>query len=167
MATTKFKGQLIVNTIGDLPIVNSKAANFSLTKSDLSQISIEDFKGKRIILNIFPSLDTAVCAMSVRKFNKEATELNNTVVLCISKDLPFAQQRFCAAEGINNVITLSDYKTADFGKDYGVLLIDGPLEGLFARTIFLIDENGNIVYEELVDDITNEPNYDAVLKMLR
>ncbi len=166
MATTKFKGNT-VNMIGEMPKEGSKAPNFKLTKSDLSEASLDNYKGKRIVLNIFPSLDTPVCAMSVRKFNKEVSDLKNTVVLCISRDLPFAQHRFCVAEGIKNVETLSDYKTADFADNYGVLMSDGPLAKLLARSVFLIDENEIIVYKELVEDITEEPNYEAVFKLLR
>ena len=129
----------------------------------MSEISLQDFKGQRVILNIFPSIDTPTCATSVRTFNKMANDLTNTKVLCISKDLPFAQKRFCGSEGLENVVNLSDFRDGSFGNDYGVTLIDSVLKGLHARAIVVIDENGNVTYSELVSEIANEPNYEAAL----
>jgi len=166
MAKTHFQG-MEVNTSGNLPSVGSIAPNFTLVKKDLGELSLTDLKGKRVILNIFPSIDTGVCAMSVRRFNKEAAELNNAAVLCISKDLPFAQGRFCGAEGIENAITLSDFRNQDFVNNYGVLQIDGILKGLLARAVVIIDENGKVIYNQLVDEITTEPDYDAALTILK
>ncbi|MDP8232833.1 MAG: thiol peroxidase [Candidatus Zophobacter franzmannii] len=153
-----------INTIGELPIVGSKAIDFKLTGNDLSDKSLKDFAGKKIVLNIFPSIDTPVCANSVRRFNQEVSSLENTVVLCISRDLPFAQARFCGAEGLDNVITLSSMKANDFGKDYGVSVIDGPMESLLARAVVILDEAGKVIYTQLVPEIVDEPNYDEVLK---
>lgn len=155
-----------INTVGSLPAVSQVAPKFSLTNTDLAEVSLDDYKGKRIILNIFPSLDTSVCATSVRKFNSEVEKLDNTVVLCISKDLPFAHKRFCVAEGLNNVISLSELRDNNFGKDYGVLIIDGPLKGLFSRAIVVIDENQQVVYVEQVNEITTEPDYEKAKQAL-
>jgi thiol peroxidase len=152
-----------INTIGELPAVGSKAPDFSLTKTDLSDVALKDFAGKKVILNIFPSLDTAVCAASVRKFNAEANNLENTAVLCVSADLPFAQSRFCGAEGLDRVIPLSAMRGRIFGKTYGVLLVDGPLAGVFARAIVVLDENGTVTYTQLVPEIKEEPNYEEAL----
>ncbi len=163
--TTNFKGNP-VNTNGNLPSIGSQAPNFTLVKSDLSTLSLSELKGKKVVLNIFPSLDTSTCAASVRRFNKEASTLENTVVLCISRDLPFAQARFCGAEGLNNVVTLSEFRDNNFSSAYGVLQIDGPLQGLFARTVVVVDENGTVKYTELVLEITEEPNYTAALAAL-
>ncbi len=165
MATVTLKGNSF-NTIGELPNTDNQAPDFTLVKGDLSSVSLSDFAGKKLVLNIFPSIDTGTCAASVRSFNKKAAELNNTVVLCISKDLPFAQNRFCGAEGIENVITLSDFRTGQFGKDYGNLIVDGPLAGLLSRSIVVINENGKIVYTEQVAETVNEPNYDLALQNL-
>lgn len=165
MAELKFKGNPI-HTNGSLPKTGQKAPDFSLVKNDLSRTSLSDYAGKRVVLNIFPSIDTGVCATSVRTFNEKAAGLENTVVLCVSKDLPFANARFCGAEGISNVETLSDFDEGSFGTNYQAQLIDGPLKGLLARSIVAINENGEVVYTELVDDIVNEPNYDAVLEAL-
>jgi thiol peroxidase len=162
MATTKFKGS-DVHTSGELPKVGSQAPDFTLVGSDLQEIKLNNFKGKRLVLNIFPSLDTGVCAMSVRKFNQWVSEKENTVVLCVSKDLPFAQKRFCGAEGLENVITASDFRFNSFAKEYGVLLLDGPLEGLMSRSVVAIDENGKVLYTELVPEITTEPNYEITV----
>ena len=164
MAKITLKGNDI-NTIGDLPSVGSKAPEFELVKGDLSRAKLSDFSGK-LILNIFPSIDTSTCATSVRQFNKLAASMNNTSVLCISKDLPFAQSRFCGAEGIDKVVMLSDYVDGIFGKAYGVRIIDGPLEGLDARSIVVLDENKKVLYHELVSETTHEPNYDAAIAML-
>lgn len=165
MAELKFKGNPI-HTNGNLPKPGEKAPDFTLVKNDLSRTSLSNYAGKKIILNIFPSIDTGVCATSVRKFNEKAAELENTVVLCVSKDLPFANGRFCGAEGISNVETLSDFDGGSFGTNYEIQMTDGPLKGLLARAIVAVNEKGNVVYTELVDDIVNEPNYDAVLKAL-
>jgi len=164
MTTIKFKGNEI-HTVGSLPEVGEKAKDFTLTTTDLADKSLSDFKGKNVILNIFPSINTGVCAASVRKFNEDAANLKNTVVLCISKDLPFAQSQFCGAEGIENVVMLSDFKT-NFGEEYGVQIADGPLQGLLSRAVVVINDNGQIVYKEQVPEIAQEPNYDAALKAL-
>jgi thiol peroxidase len=152
-----------VNTNAALPAIGSAAPQFQLVGNDLSEISLQDFKGQRVILNIFPSIDTPTCATSVRTFNKMANDLTNTKVLCISKDLPFAQKRFCGSEGLENVVNLSDFRDGSFGTDYGVTLIDSVLKGLHARAIVVIDETGKVAYSELVSEIANEPNYDAAL----
>ncbi len=165
MATVTLKGNAI-ETIGSLPKTGSKAIDFSLTATDLSIKNLNDFSGSRLILNIFPSVDTGTCATSVREFNKKASELENTKVLCISRDLPFAQGRFCGAEGIENIIMLSDFATGKFGKDYGLEFKNGPLTNLHSRCIVIIDENGNITYSEQVSEIVDEPNYEAALKAL-
>jgi len=154
------------HTIGDLPAKGAKASDFNLVKTDLGTASLNDFSGSKLILNIFPSIDTGTCAASVRQFNKLASELENTKVLCISRDLPFAQKRFCGAEGLDNVITLSDFATGDFGKNYGLELVDGPMKGLHARAIVVLDENHQVLHTELVSEIANEPNYDAALAVL-
>ncbi len=162
MATTKFK-ENEVNTNGNLPTLGSQAPKFTLVGSSLEEIHLSDFKGKRVLLNIFPSLDTSTCATSVRKFNKWVSEKENVVVICVSKDLPFAQSRFCGAEGLKNVVTASDFRYNTFATDYGVLLTDGPLKGLMSRSVVAIDENGKVVYTELVSEITNEPSYDITV----
>lgn len=165
MSKVTFKGDA-VNTQGSLPDLGTEAPNFSLTASDLSQKSLNDFKGKRVVLNIFPSLDTGVCAASVREFNQRASNLENTVVLCISRDLPFAHARFCSTEGLNEVIGLSEYKDSNFSDAYGVRFADGPLEGLLSRSVVVIDENGKVKYTEQVAETTNEPDYDAAIAAL-
>ncbi|AUC14701.1 lipid hydroperoxide peroxidase [Tenacibaculum sp. SZ-18] len=165
MATVTLQGSKS-NTNGTLPNVNSKAPDFNLVATDLSVKSLRDYKGKKLVLNIFPSVDTGTCATSVRKFNKEAAELENTKVLCISRDLPFAQGRFCGAEGIENVEMLSDFVSGDFGKSYGLEFIDGPLNGLHSRCIVVINENGEITHTEQVPEIVDEPNYEEALKAL-
>ena len=147
--------------------IGTKAPDFVLVKNDLSEYNLEDNKGKYLVLNIFPSLDTGVCATSVRQFNKMAAELPDTTVLCISKDLPFAQSRFCTVEGIENVTSLSDFRhTSQFGEKYGVLMTDGPLKGLLCRAVVVINSQRKVVYSELVSEITQEPNYEAVLKVI-
>lgn len=156
-----------LNTFGDLPETGMIAPDSVLVKKDLSEIRISDLKGRKLILNIFPSIDTQVCATSVRKFNKEAAEIKNTSVLCISRDLPFAHARFCGAEGIDRVDSLSDFRTGEFGKKYGVEIIDGPLAGLLARSVVVLDENGTVIYSELVPETTSEPDYEAALKAAR
>jgi thiol peroxidase len=162
MATVTLGGNPI-STSGDLPAVGTKAPDFTLTGGDLADVSLSKYAGKKVILNIFPSIDTPVCAASVRKFNEAAAGLGNTVVLAISRDLPFAQKRFCGAEGIENVVPLSAMKDDKFGKSYGVLLTSGPLAGLFARSVVVVDEKGNVKYKELVPEIKEEPKYDAAL----
>jgi thioredoxin-dependent peroxiredoxin len=165
MAQITLKGNPI-STIGNLPAVNMSAPAFSLTTTDLSECSLKDFKGKTVVLNIFPSIDTAVCAASVRRFNEAAGSLNNTVVLCISADLPFAHKRFCEGEGLKNVIPLSTFRSQSFGTDYGVTIINGPLAGLLARAIVIVNMSGNVTYTELVPEIAQEPDYSKVLRSL-
>ena len=152
-----------VNTNAALPAIGSAAPQFQLVATDLSEVSLHDYLGQRVILNIFPSIDTPTCATSVRTFNTLANTLANTKVLCISKDLPFAQKRFCGSEGLENVVNLSDFRDGSFGTDYGVTLIDSVLKGLHARAIVVIDETGKVAYSELVSEIANEPNYEAAL----
>lgn len=167
MATITLKGKPI-NTVGTLPKQGSVAPDFVLTKVDLSEIKTADVRGKKTILNIFPSLDTPVCAASVRKFNEAASQLgNNLVVLCISADLPFAQSRFCGAEGLKNVIPASTFRHPEFGKQYGVTLIDGPLQGLMARAIVVLDATGQVIYTQQVAEITDEPDYAAALAVVK
>ena len=165
MANITLKGNAI-NTLGNLPKIGSKASNFLLKTVELAEKSLADFAGKKVILNIFPSIDTGTCATSVREFNKKAAELNNTVILCVSKDLPFAQARFCGAEGIDNVIMLSDFANGSFGKDYELEITNGPLAYLHSRAVIVLDENGTVVYTEQVSDIVDEPNYEAALKAI-
>lgn len=155
-----------IHTLGELPAVGTKAPDFSLTANDLSVKRLTDFSGKKVILNIFPSLDTSTCATSVRTFNEKASSLNNTVVICVSRDLPFAQSRFCGAEGLKNVITLSDFANGSFGKDYALEITDGPMAYLHSRAIVVIDENGTISYTEQVGEIADEPNYEAAISSL-
>ncbi|WP_020168105.1 MULTISPECIES: thiol peroxidase [Methylotenera] len=156
-----------VDVAGNLPKVGSTAPNFTLVDKALADVTLETYAGKRKVLNIFPSVDTPTCAMSVRAFNKHAAGLTNTVVLNISADLPFAQTRFCAAEGIENVVNLSTMRGRDFLMNYGVLLFTSKLAGLAARSVIVIDENNVIKYIELVPEIANEPNYDAALAVLK
>jgi thiol peroxidase len=165
MATITLKGNAI-HTSGELPQIGANAPDFELVKNDLSRVSLKDFLGSKIVLNIFPSLDTGTCASSVRTFNKKAADLKNVKVLCISRDLPFAQSRFCGAEGINNVITLSDFVSGNFGKAYKLEIEDGPLAGLNSRVVIVLDENGKVIYKEQVPEIVNEPNYQAALDAL-
>ncbi len=165
MAETLFKGQP-VHTVGELPTVGSVAPAFSLTGSDLSDVTLGDLAGRRVVLNIFPSLDTGVCAMSVRRFNQLAADLENTTVVCASADLPFAMGRFCVAEGIENVVVGSSFRST-FADDYGVRLLDGPLAGLCARSVVVLDTNHQVLYTELVGEITTEPNYDEAIAALR
>ena len=166
MATVTLQGHE-VHTNGSLPKLGTWAPDFTLVGTALDTVSLTKFSGKRVVLNIFPSLDTGVCAASVRKFNQLAASMPDTVVLAISKDLPFAHARFCAAEGIANVIPLSAFRSTQFGDAFGVLMMDGPLAGLFARAVVVLDTEHNIVYEELVPEITQEPNYDAALAALK
>ncbi len=155
-----------VHTSGEMPQPGTQAPDFLLVKNDLSTVQLKDFSGSRLILNIFPSIDTGVCATSVRKFNQMAANLNNAKVLCISRDLPFAQKRFCGTEGIENALTLSDFRDGSFGKDYGLEMIDGGLKALHARAVVVLDENGKILYSELVPEIASEPNYELALAVL-
>ncbi|MGY5850607.1 thiol peroxidase [Salegentibacter sp. F14] len=165
MSQITLKGER-VNTYGSLPEKGEKAPHFQLLKTDLSTATLEDFKGKRVIMNIFPSIDTGVCATSVRNFNQKATELDNTVVLCISRDLPFAQKRFVNDEGLKNVINLSDFRERNFGKDYGLEMIDGPMEGLLSRVVIVLDEDGQVIHSQQVPEISEEPDYLSALKNL-
>lgn len=165
MTQITFKGKPVV-TVGELPKNHSQAPDFKLVKQDLSVASLSDYRGKKVLMNIYPSIDTGICAMSVRKFNEQAASLDNTEVLCISRDLPFAQKRFCGAEGIENVTTLSDFATGEFGRKYGLEMAEGPMNHLHSRAIVVLDENGKVTYTEQVPDIVQEPDYDAALKAL-
>lgn len=165
MATIKLQGSP-VETAGDLPVNGETAPAFTLVKNDLSELDLASLSGKTIVLNIFPSIDTPVCAMSVRKFNEDAGKKENVEVLCISADLPFAFGRFCGAEGIENVTSLSTFRNQEFGTHYGVLMTSGPLKGLMARAVVVIGPDGAVRYSELVSDITNEPDYDAALAVI-
>ncbi len=166
MTKITLKGNSI-KTVGKLPKVGKKAPKFKLVGTDLSESKLKDFKGKKVLLNITPSLDTGVCAASLRKFNEEGAKLENTVVINISKDLPFAQARFCGAEGIENAITLSDYQNDKFGKSYGVTIKTGPMKGLLSRAVVAINEAGEVIYTEQVGEIIEEPNYEAALEALK
>lgn len=163
MAQVTFKGGP-VQTSGTLPAVGAAAPAFTLTNAELGEASLSDFTGQKVVLNIFPSIDTGVCAASVRKFNAEAGSHPNAKVLCISADLPFAQSRFCGAEGLSSVVTLSDFRNREFGDAYGVRIAGGPLGGLLARAVVVVDEQGKVIHTELVPEITQEPNYDAALQ---
>lgn len=165
MADVTLKGNT-VHTIGNLPKEGEMAKDFKLTQLLMTDATLAAFKGQRLILNIFPSIDTGTCAASVREFNKLASSLENAKVLCISRDLPFAQRRFCGAEGIENVEMLSDFKTGDFGKDYGLEILDGPLAGLHSRCLLVLDEEGKIIHSQQVAEIVDEPNYESALKSL-
>lgn len=165
MATTQLKGNP-VKLAGKFPEKEKRIKNFVAVKQDLSEFSLDSFKGKRKVLNIFPSIDTEVCATSVRTFNTKASELKNTQIICLSFDLPFAHKRFCGAEGIQNVVTGSLFRNPGFAKDYGLLIEDGPLKGLTARAVVVLDENNNVLHAELVDDITHEPDYGKALSAL-
>ncbi len=155
-----------VSTVGDLPAVGSQAPDFSLVQSDLSDIKLSDYKGKNVVLNIFPSLDTSTCATSVRRFNKEASSTDNTVVICVSADLPFAAGRFCTTEGLENVYTASVFRDTAFGKDYGVDFADGPLLGLTSRAVVVVDPQGKVSYTQQVSEIADEPDYASALAAL-
>lgn len=165
MSEITLKGNKI-STIGSLPKVGEKSPSFLLTKTDLSDITENDFSGKKIILNIFPSIDTAVCATSVRKFNEQASKLPNTVVLCVSTDMPFALGRFCGAEGLKDVVPVSDFRKREFGENFGVRITAGPLAGVFSRAIVILDEDRKVIYTEQVPEITNEPNYEEALRKI-
>lgn len=164
MASVTLQGNAF-DTVGDLPAVGSSAPDFSLVKTDLSSVSLKDFTGSRLILNIFPSVDTGTCATSVRKFNQQAAALDNTKVLCVSADLPFAAARFCGAEGIDNVQTGSSFR-GSFGNDYGVSFANGPLAGLLSRSVVVIDESGKVIYTQQVAETVDEPDYDAAIAAL-
>ena len=155
-----------VHTSGELPKVGTKLADFKLVTNDLTVATLADFAGSRLVLNIFPSIDTGTCASSVRKFNESASQLENTKVLCISRDLPFAQKRFCGAEGLENVVNLSDFQEGSFGKTNGLEIVDSALAGLHSRAIIVVDENGTVAYTEQVSEIANEPNYEAAIAVL-
>lgn len=166
MAKITLRGNAI-HTIGDLPTLESKAPDFKLTKTDLSDVSLDDFRAKKVVLNIFPSVDTPVCSASVRKFNEEMSKVDNTVVLCISKDLPFALKRFCAAEGLENVIPLSEMRDLNFSEDYGVRITEGPMAGLMSRAVVILNEFGEVIYTEQVPEIAQEPNYEKAMAALK
>jgi thiol peroxidase len=165
MATVTLKGNPL-HTAGDLPKMGSAAPAFTLVRTDLSEVSNKDLAGQRVVLNIFPSLDTPTCAASVRKFNARANEKPNTTILCVSADLPFAQKRFCGAEGLDNVVPASVFRAPDFGKSYGVTLTDGPMKGLLARAVVVVDGAGKVLHTELVPEIAQEPDYNAALAVL-
>lgn len=165
MANITFKGNP-VTTVGELPVKGNTAPDFSLVDGKLNEVKLSDYRGKNVVLNIFPSLDTGTCAASVRRFNKEAAALNNTVVLGISADLPFAAGRFCSAEGIENVVTLSNFRDEAFGKDYGLLMTSGPLKGLLARAVVVVNPEGKVVYTELVPEIAHEPDYHSAINSI-
>lgn len=165
MAQITLKGKP-VNTGGQLPVVGSMAKDFKLIANDLSEKTLSDFIGKKLVLNIFPSIETGTCAASVRNFNSKAADLEDTIVLCISRDLPFSQARFCGAEGIEDVVMLSDFDTGQFGKDYGLNIIDGPMKGLNSRCIIILDKEGKVIYTQQVAEISEEPDYeDALLNL--
>jgi len=165
MAQVTFKGNPVI-TAGELPAVGTQAPGFRVTGADLGDVSLADFAGGKVVLNIFPSIDTPVCAAAVRRFNQAAASLHDTKVLCISADLPFASGRFCAAEALQNVVTLSTFRSPDFGKDYGVAIAAGPLRGLLSRAVVIIDGSGTVLYTEQVAEITEEPDYNTALEVL-
>ena len=166
MAQITLKGNPI-HTLGNLPAVGSAAPDFSLTRQDLSDLKLRDVAGKRVVLNIFPSVDTPTCSASVRRFNSEISKFDNAVALCISRDLPFAHARFCEAEGLKDVIPLSEMRHRNFGEKYGVVITDGPMAGLLARAVLVLDESGKVIYSQLVDEIAEEPAYEKALEALR
>lgn len=166
MAQISLKGTPVA-TSGELPSIGTELKDCKLVNTELSRVSLSEFKGSRLLLNIYPSIDTSTCAMSVRKFNKDASEIENTKVLCISRDLPFAQKRFCGAEGLDNVITLSDFEAGTFGKEYGVEITNGKLKGLHSRAVIVADEQGKIIYTEQVQEISKEPDYEKALAALK
>lgn len=165
MAKVTFQGNPI-ETVGDLPKMGENAPDFQLTKNDLSDVSLADFSGKIKVINIFPSVDTSVCASSVKEFNKRAESLGDTVILCVSADLPFASSRFCATEGLNNVISLSSFRSS-FADDYGVRISEGPLKGLCSRAVIVIGKDNRVLYSEHVKEISQQPNYDEALKSIK
>ncbi|QIT54716.1 thiol peroxidase [Aquisalimonas sp. 2447] len=156
----------MVQTVGELPELGAPAPEFTLTRTDFSSLALSDLKGKKVVLNIFPSIDTPVCAQSVRRFNEEAAKRDNAVVLCVSADLPFAQSRFCGAEGIEDVVPVSCFRTPEFGRDYGIAMADGPLAGLLSRSMVVLDEDARVLHTEQVPEISQEPDYEAALKHL-
>ncbi len=166
METVYFKG-IPCHTYGNIPAVGSQAPAFTLTGKDLGEVSSKNYEGKRVVLNVFPSLDTPVCAASVRRFNEEASKLDNTSVVCVSMDLPFAASRFCTAEGIENVTVASAFRNPLFAQEYGLMLVDGPLAGLLARAVIVLDETGKVIYSDLVEEITNEPDYKGAISVLK
>lgn len=155
-----------ITTIGELPVVGSMAPDFVLVNEDFENVSLSELKGNRVILNIFPSIATGICSASVRKFNAEASNLDNTKVLCISRDLPFAQKSFCAAEGLEDVINLADMRNDSFGADYGVAINSGKWDGLLSRAVVVLDEDGKVIYTEQIPEIAQEPNYEAAIAVL-
>ncbi|MCI5145094.1 MAG: thiol peroxidase [Candidatus Electrothrix sp. AR3] len=165
MAEITLKGK-IIHTVGDLPSVGEDAPNFNLTQTNMNDISLNQYRGQKVVLNIFPSIDTPVCATSVRRFNLEVSTLNNTAMLCVSRDLPFAHARFCGAEDLKNVTSVSELRSGEFGDSYGIRIIDGPLAGLFARAVVVLDEAGKVLYTQLVPEIAEEPDYQGVLSVL-
>ncbi len=165
MARITLKGNPI-NTVGELPEKGADAPDFLLTRTDLSDVTLKDYAGKKIVLNIFPSVDTPVCATSVRKFNAEIDKIDNAVCLCVSRDLPFAMERFCGAEGLDNVVPASVVRNLSFGEKYGIGIADGPLAGLLARAVVIVDENGKVAYTQLVPEIAQEPDYDDALAQM-
>ncbi len=166
METVYFKGTPC-HTYGQIPAVGTLAPGFNLAGKGLDEVRLSDYKGKRVVLNVFPSLDTPVCAASVRKFNQEAAGLENTAVVCISMDLPFAMGRFCSAEGIENVTVASAFRSPVFSQEYGLQIVDGPLAGLLARAVIVLDENHKVIYSDLVEEITNEPDYKGAISVLK
>lgn len=166
MANVTGKGQPM-QTLGTLPEVGSDAPEFDLVATDLSSKSLEDYRGKTVIMNIFPSLDTGTCAASVRAFNEKVSGMDETVVLCISRDLPFAQKRFCGAEGLNNVIPLSDFRDHNFGRSYEVEFTESPMRGLLSRAVVVVDRDGKVIHSQQVQEISDEPDYDAVLNSIK
>lgn len=165
MAKIALKGNE-VNTFGSLPEKGSSAPDFIAVNADLEEVKLSDYRGKKVVLNIFPSVDTGTCAASVRKFNEEAQSLENTVVIDVSMDLPFAHSRFCGAEGLNNVISVSVFRTPEFGEKYGVKILDGPLKGLMSRAVVIVDEEGKVIYTQQVPEIVDEPDYQDALSIL-
>lgn len=165
MAQVTLKGNP-VQTIGNLPAVGETAPGFTLVDKELNDISLPDYAGQKVVLNVFPSIDTPTCAMSVRRFNAEIGNRGNAVAICASMDLPFAHGRFCGAEGLEKVVSASAFRNAEFGQHYGVSITDGPLKGLFARAVVVLDESGHVVYNQLVPEIADEPDYDAALQAL-
>ncbi len=166
METVFFNGNPC-HTYGNIPAVGTKAPAFNLVSKDLTDVNLSDFEGKRVVLNVFPSLDTPVCAASVRRFNEEAAKMKDVAVVCVSMDLPFAEGRFCSANGIENVIVTSAFRSPTFAQNYGLQIVDGPLAGLLARAVIVIDENHNVIYSDLVEEITNEPDYEGALSVLK
>lgn len=166
METIYFQGNPC-HTYGNIPAVGSKAPGFTLVNADLKEVRCSDYNGKRIVLNIFPSLDTPVCAASVRRFNVDASKMENTQVICVSMDLPFAQKRFCTAEGIDKLEVTSAFRSPTFAQEYGLQIVDGPLAGLLARAVIVLDENRNVIFSDLVEEITHEPDYEGAISVLR